>query len=706
MNSVHRFQLFIGILSILFFYPCSALAATETLNLTVRTPHYDIEQSEKDGKHVISMDSFSQLCVPGKPLLPMKKYYILLPPQAIIDSVTVTGLHEEPVPGKFDIRLTPAIVPKVKYGEFKDLIAKHKAYWSRNGQANYINQSRYPQIPGKIIDSGSYRQYRYAAVTFCPFVYIPSTGRLQVYNAAKFSITYHVPEQKEPTTKMHCLTELRTRSRAATLFFNYDDLKHLYEIDTMDRNASSKVTDYVIITTSALIETIQQSEFISWKESLGFSMRVVTIADPEIINQAGFDGVEKIRNFLRQYYLSWGIHYVLLVGDVSDIPMRYCYPDPDDHTNSAGNPYGTGGEVPTDYYYADLSDSYEDSWDLDDDGYFGEYGQDIPDFIADVYVGRIPTSSVNRVLYTLNKIVAFEQDTGEWKNSVLHGAAFYSFTNENYSGRDADDGATCLALLEQNVMSDWLTCHYSEQEGLEHSVYPWNPLTESEFTDDWRTGKFGVVNVGAHGHCNGVARKVWSWDDGDGVPESSVFGEITWPYFLDIGSNLDDDFPSIFCAMSCLVGYPESNPTARIGVDLLTKPDWGASIAVISSTRIVYGPLDWPNPAGGCESICYDFNRLLINSSRNTLPVGEAFYHAKSYVHQNHPINTYVEYITMFEYNLYGDPSLYREGRETVQVVPTSTETFLVLVILLSICITLSPPKVIITDILTRRKIN
>ena len=42
-----------------------------------------------------------------------------------------------------------------------------------------------------------------------------------------------------------------------------------------------------------------------------------------------------------------------------------------------------GRSVPTDSYYADLSLSDAESWDLDGDTYYGEHGDDAPDFLAD-----------------------------------------------------------------------------------------------------------------------------------------------------------------------------------------------------------------------------------------------------------------------------------------------------------------------------------
>jgi len=434
--------------------------------------------------------------------------------------------------------------------------------------------------------------------------------------------------------------------------------------DKIQENQKSKINkinnnlekyDFVIITKENLYDAINSSTFIQWKTAAGYSIRTIYTTDDEIVNQEGQDLPNKIRNFLREFYNLWEIKYVLIVGDHLTIPMRYCYPDPSNHYNGSSYP-GTGGEVPTDYYYADLSNVDEDSWDSDQDGFYGEFGQDNPDFEAEVYVGRIPTSNPSRITYALNKIVTFEADNGTWKNSALHAGAFYYLTNEDYSGNQAMDAARCMDKIENELMHGWEITHFSEQEGLEKSIYPWDNLNYNSFNTAWRNGKFAIVNWGSHAYMDCAARKIWNWDDGDGVPESN---EINWPRFIDVYSNLDDDYPSIVFAMGCLIGSPEPYQQGNLGIDLLTKSDFGASVGIISSTRTPYGALEWPTDPSGCESYCYMFNKYIINESKS---IGDALYQAKDYCHDNYGWNEWYEYMNMYIFNLYGDPSLVLEG--------------------------------------------
>ena len=612
---------------------------------------YRIINSDKRQK--IEIDGFNYLLDPGKPMLPSKNILIVLPPGARVQSVDIEGIGIEKLQGNFRIMPAPNIIPLDSSDQKQNCIEMLKEKWQDNYKEIYSSDDAYPSKPGKLVGSGSLRKYSYVLVSVYPVRYHPESERLFRYDSAQIIVNYGLPS---PDTLEEMKWDTLADKKASELFVNYEEMKALYEPQGSRTASTENTYNYVIITTNDLSSAITSSDFISWKNMLGYDVKIINITDSEITGQPGQDLAEQIRNFLREYYIDWSIEYVLIVGDYETVPMRYCYPDPTNHENTAGTPGGSGGEVPTDYYYADLSSSDADSWDFDGDGYHGEYGQDQPDFLPEVYVGRIPINDPSRILYTLEKTVAFEQDTGDWKNHALHAGAFFYFTNELGSGISAMDGATCCAHIETDFMNGWTINHYSEQEGLETSVYPWDPLSEAAFTSDWRTGQYSIINWGAHGWSNSIARKVWSWDDGDGIPEAH---EISWPTLLSTSSNLDDDYPSIVTAISCYVGYPEPNTWGNMGIDLLTKPSYGASIGVIASARAPYGTIDWPTNPGGSDSIIYEFNNNLINKSEK---VGEALYNSKYFCNLNYNWYSWVEYNDLYTFNLFGDPSLTREG--------------------------------------------
>jgi hypothetical protein len=605
----------------------------------------DWVQSLPQGQE-IRINDFDCLNTPGCPSLPVKNLLLALPPQATLLSVTIQMSGKVQLPGVYQLLPVPAPIPYTY-----NSIAHNS---EEKNMEMYNSNDAYPSEPMIIRNNGSFWQYPYVSIAVCPFSYYPFSGDLFYSTRAEITLCYlqeHPADNQFPVKNNIDLL-------ATTLFSNYNQIKQYYPPIKSSPSVISDAVEYVIITTEDFIDTVRQSNFIVWKNALGYNVKIVSTTDHDIADQHGWDLAEKIRNFLRSSYLELGIQYVLLVGDYQTVPMRYCYPDPSNHRNTAGTPGGTGGEVPTDYYYADLSSSDETSWDADGDGFYGEYKQDNPDFLPEVYVGRIPVNEPSKITYTLNKIVSFEQNTGEWKHHALAPGAFFYFSNETALNTGPMDGARIGAVIADDFMGNWTVSRYTEQEGRECSKYPGAFLTEEAWTKDWRNNQYAIVNWAAHGWSDLIARKIWSSDDGDNIPEAN---EMTWPTMLSLSSNLDDDYPSIVTSISCYVGYPEPNNWGNLAIDLLTLPGYGASVGIISSARTPYGSLDWPTDLGGSDSIIYEFNNNLINRSQT---VGEAFYRSKFFCNLHYAWTSPEEYLDLYTFNLFGDPSLILEGKQ------------------------------------------
>jgi len=637
----------------------NTISYLKTENIVINFPDINDVQIINENKYdLVKIDGFYCLNSPGEPMLPSKNYNFILPPGANVVSVDVKGFNAQKLSGLFEIKSTPYQMPIGDKELLKNHIENSYNLWMKNYKSTFGSEENYPTQPGRLNSQGNLGKYSYVSISICPFEYNVISKELYYYQSVDISINYSISKTNIQYLDVKNFNDVAFSDKIASeLFENFDELKDSYE-NHISNPLQKDNFDYVIITTTDLSDAITNSNFVNWKTILGYNIKIVYVTDSDITSQPGIDLAEQIRNFLREKYIEWGINYVLFVGDYETVPMRYCYPDPSNHQNTAGTPGGTGGEVPTDYYFADLSSSDADSWDYDGDGYYGEYGQDNPDFAPEVYVGRIPVNDPSKITYALDKIVTFEQDKGSWKNNALNAGAFFYFTEELGSGVPAMDGAVCCAYIENDIMTDWTVSHYSEQAGLEASVYNWDPLSEAAVSSDWRDGQYSIVNWGAHGWTNLVARKVWEIDDGDEIPEAN---EISWPTLLSTNSNLDDDYPSIVTAISCYVGYPEANSWGNMGIDLLTRQFYGASVGVISSARSPYGSIDWPNNPGGSDHIIYEFNRNLINNSEK---VGEAFYNSKYYCNLEYGWDSYIEYIDMYTFNLFGDPSLDLKGFE------------------------------------------
>ncbi len=611
----------------------------------------------------IDMDNFSQLMDPGKPLLPMKRFQVLLPPGARAVSVNVIGSCANESEMIYDIQPFAGFLPLLNPLYLEEELARLAEEWHANYEAVYLSDQPYPDRIAWLSGAGTLRKYSYVSIAFCPFTFHPVSGRLICHERVDVAINYTLPAagSAEAAHIEQLLTDCVADERAEQLFLNYQELAGQYTSSTIEVSFDD-LYDFVIVTTSDLIGSITSSAFPAWKAELGYSLKTVLITDSEIADQPGSDLEEQIRNFLREYYGLWGIEYVLFVGDYATVPMRICYPDSSCHVYDPSNPGLFAPGTPTDHYFADLSFPDSLSWDLDGDGYPGEYNQDLPDFLPEVYVGRIPVNDPYRITYTLNKSVTFEQDTGIWKKNVLHPTSILFFENQNHSGYPFIDGASVIDSIETGLMDGWSITHMSEQFGIVTSLFDWPPVSEGVFADHWRNGQYAVVNWSGHGWSHDVCRVVWEWDDGDGVPESAN-GELYNISLINVTStNLDDDHPSVVFAISCNVGYPEPNAWGNLGIDLATEPGWGAAVGMVSASRPSAISYDWKNTPGGAEQICFDFNRYLVSEGEH---VGVALYDGKFDATTVYGWSHFWEYANVYNINLYGDPSLAVAGCQT-----------------------------------------
>jgi len=136
-----------------------------------------------------------------------------------------------------------------------------------------------------------------------------------------------------------------------------------------------------------------------WKNEKG----VKTIILSNYSSYVGSDNAEKVRNMIKSYYATENIQWVLLAGDAGsgadEIPIREVY-NPDVVVVGGTNEVsGSDYYKPTDFYYADLNDT----WDEDNDANWGEstvynlHGIDEISWNPNVYVGRLPANDATEL---------------------------------------------------------------------------------------------------------------------------------------------------------------------------------------------------------------------------------------------------------------------------------------------------------------------
>ncbi|UCD14089.1 MAG: hypothetical protein JSW60_01350 [Thermoplasmatales archaeon] len=593
----------------------------ESIVVTLNVGEYEINDYGM-GNSEINMAGFGSILYPGEPMLPSKTFYVGMPPGCEVISVDLLNENCEEVAGRYHIRSAPPV-----FGGENTKV---------NGKENLVICPSEGPFPAKVyeyIGMSQMRKYYLAMIRFSPFSYYPSEGKLVLHNSITLRISFRIVEEVSD----ELLADAAMDDVASECIVNYAEIAHLYQPTSVP--PMEQTYDYVIITTSSLVGSL--SGFQTWKTSLGYSVTIKTLSWITTQYPAS-DTQESIRNFLVANYASWGIKYVLIVGSHSTVPMRTCYPDPNDHNNDGQH------DIPNDYYYADLTGN----WDSDGDGFYGERGQDSVDFNPEVWVGRIPVDTGTTVTNICTKIQNFEQTAymGWKKNAMLLGAV-YSYLNEDYSGNPRWDGAEVQEQVRTNLLAGFSCTTMYEKAGLAPCSYTCTySLTNANIITQWgSTTGWGIVNWAAHGWYTSASRKIWSSDDSDNVPETA---EMTWPIMIQNtdSTSFNDNKPPIVFAASCYVERPETSN--NLGASLLIQ---GAS-AFAGATRVSWGSMGWTQPShGGHGTISYDFVDRIANGGQDC---GTALYDAKLYVYNNYPWNGWWDYANMYDFNLYGDPSM------------------------------------------------
>jgi hypothetical protein len=416
--------------------------------------------------------------------------------------------------------------------------------------------------------------------------------------------------------------------------------------------------DYIIITLPELESSVDLLK--TWKHYLGYTIEVVNTSWITSYYK-GIDIQEKIRNFLIEKYNESSPSYVLLVGSITSIPPRICYPLPTVFTD----------HVSTDYYYADLTGA----WDADHDGYYGEYSDDTVDFIPEISVGRIPCDDPSLVRQICQNIIRYEQEMGTWKTNVLSLASIIYYENMtafNWTYARSD-GATLMEKCRSDILepNGFSSVRMYEKEGIRPSTYTCEyPISHENVLTEWTKG-YGLVNMLGHASEYVTTQFIWDHDDGDNIPEQTG-GELQYVDFLRYtdSDRLQMKTPPIVISAGC----SQLGGSKNIGRSFLED---GAAVAFVGTTDLSYYNITrvWRDERdGGAFSLDYYFISYLIGAHQKC---GEALNNAKV-TFLNHFMFTSYDpewikrcYSTLLGYTLYGDPALGMTVNMTDTTPPT-----------------------------------
>jgi hypothetical protein len=613
--------------------PSPVASDANEITIQFKSNSYNITK-DADGYDSIDMNNFSIKYITGEPMLPCSNENVLLPPNVDISSIKLEVISEntKQLDGTYNIR--PAPEPRISDNGSYDFAASGEPIEVKKSEV-YQNDSTYPEKNVQLLPYSQMRKWIFVPVQFIPFKYNPVQMTLILIENVTVKISYNL-QSATSAEESNLLKDTVMDSLAPGMFINYNEMKDSYTAQTDTSYETSATGRYVIITTNAIRSASSKlNAFIAHKQSLGYAVSIVTETDfGGLTGQDPDRKAEKIRQWLKNNYVSFGIKYVLLIGNPSpyesgegDIPMKMCWP-----RYGAGDGYEN---APTDAFYADLTGN----WDKDGDSNYGEWSDFTAsggvDFSPEVYVGRIPVYNADYATLDsiLQKTIDYETSgSTAWRKSALLPMSF-------------SDSSTDGAYLGEQMKNDYLSANsYSTwrmyQQGASGSCTLDSIFASEEnlrggsvVPNRWAGNDFGIVGWWGHGNYQGAYVGYGSCNDGAFMLSSNA-------------PSLDDAHPSFTYQCSCLNGYPEY--ATNLQYSILKK----GGIATVSATRVSWyspGQTDFvmtPTNAG----MGYEYVQKLVSEK----PAADALCLIKP------DIYPYIAEWLMnyYVFNVYGDPSV------------------------------------------------
>jgi len=407
------------------------------------------------------------------------------------------------------------------------------------------------------------------------------------------------------------------------------------EFDNDNKSITSISNNYnmVIITPNQFSSSLNQ--FIDHKNSIGINTFLKTTE--EIYEEyQGRDQAEQIKYYIKESIEQNNISYVLLIGDITKLPIRTSMVE----WNYLGlilTQY-----IKTDLYYSDVFDANGTfcSWDSNNNNLFGEYKWifeteedftyeliDSVDLYPDVGIGRIPCKTNNELDIVINKIIAYEENkaSDDWfKKIILMGGD--TFPNEGVS--------------EGEFITEYIYNYMAEFDFEPIKLFTSNnKFTMSNINKEWTNGA-GFISFSGHGGKYQIATHPYN---------QNKMNRYYMFYLFGIQNN--EKLPVVFLD-ACETAIQESSFLGLPCFSWLTlKYRNGGSIAVIGNTGYGYSTIISEEIIIGASLL----NILFFESYEEEITLSDMFTAAQS---KYLDVLPWKDCLTIQEYNLFGDPSL------------------------------------------------
>ena len=396
-----------------------------------------------NGKNKITFPGGVPNLEEGTPDLPKMAQSIIIPDLAhmelsIIESEFVEFFMENLISSKGNLtrNIDPASVPYT-FGEA------------------YETDEFYPQDIVFMRNPYIVRTVRGQAIVFQPIQYNPIQRTLRVYTHIKVNIQQNGMSQINPLT--------RRPAKGGSREFENIYAEHFLNYSTNNRyELLGEQGPMLVVCYGEFMQAMQP--FVEWKNYKGIPTEMVDVAD--------IGGSDEIEAFVETKYYDDGIAFVLLVGDIAQIPSPR-YSD------------GAGSNSPADPSYGFVAGS---------------------DYYPEIIIGRFSAENTSHVETMINRTIEYEMDPDPTADWYKKGSGFASDEGPG------DDGEIDYEHLD-NIRDDLLGFTYIEVDQI------YDPSGTVEDGEAALNEGRSIVNYTGHG-SNG------SWGNGCPMNQTDVNGLV------------------------------------------------------------------------------------------------------------------------------------------------------------------------------------
>jgi len=308
--------------------------------------------------YIPTVEEGTPLLDAGAPDLPKLISTLIIPDLAGMNARVVSsrftdfpGMEIAPSKGNLLRTVDPATVPYT-YG------------------ASYTANRFYPENIVSTRDPFIVRDLRGQTILVTPFQYNPVTKVLRVYHEVTVELFKENENGTNPFTRRS--GEIRIEEEWAHVYAS-----EFMNFDALTYTPLNEYGNLLIISYGSMMNAMQP--YVDWKTSIGFPVEMVDVATVGTTAAA-------IKTYIANYYNTNGLSFVLLVGDVAQIP-----------TNTGG---GLGGPSDNAYGYISGNDHYQE-----------------------LLVGRFSAETAAQVETQVTRTISYEMDpqllTDDWYTSVI-----------------------------------------------------------------------------------------------------------------------------------------------------------------------------------------------------------------------------------------------------------------------------------------------